>query len=225
MRNLKIALLLISVLSTGLFAIGGLGFYGGQGMFTVASTTDENTIATITTGEFSNPMQVGVYLYINAIPFIDIEVDVQATWSEYTFDFNNALGTAGPYDSYWGGASTYITLRKNLFGLGIPLLGGAKIHAGAGYNMHSFGPLANLKLVEDIMGDLSAEPEFDEDKLVKFVKDNKVDINGYHVQAGLQFKLLMLDSFLIYRLTFGEFEDVFDAKSFGSLNLRLGFGI
>jgi len=79
--------------------------------------------------------------------------------------------------------------------------------------------------VEDIMGDLSAEPEFDEDKLVKFVKDNKVDINGYHVQAGLQFKLLMLDSFLIYRLTFGEFEDVFDAKSFGSLNLRLGFGI
>jgi len=91
--------------------------------------------------------------------------------------------------------------------------------------MHSFGPLANLKLVEDIMGDLSAEPEFDEDKLVEFVKDNKVDINGYHVQAGLQFKLLMLDSFLIYRLTFGEFEDVFDAKSFGSLNLRLGFGI
>jgi hypothetical protein len=91
--------------------------------------------------------------------------------------------------------------------------------------MHSFGPLANLNLVEDIMGDLSTEPGFDQDKLVEFVKNNKIDIDGFHVQAGLQFKLLMLDSFLIYRQTFGEFEDVFDAKSFGSLNLRLGFGI
>jgi hypothetical protein len=215
-----------------LFAIGGLGFYGGQGMLTVASTTetDVNNIATITTGEFSNPMQFGVYLYIDAIPFIDIEVDAQATWSEYTFDFSNTFGgpdgtTVGPYDSYWGGVSTYITLRKKLIGFGIPLLGGAKIHAGGGYNMHSFGPLANLNLVEDLMGDLSAEPEFNEKKLVEFVKDNKVDINGFHVQAGLQFNLLMLDSFLIYRQTFGGFEDVIDAKSFGSINLRLGFGI
>ncbi len=227
MKNIKLLVIINLFVFTSLFAIGGLGFYGGQGMLTVASTTetDVNNIATITTGEFSNPMQFGVYLYIDAIPFIDIEVDAQATWSEYTFDFSNDLYTAGPYDSYWGGVSTYITLRKKLIGFGIPLLGGAKIHAGGGYNMHSFGPLANLNLVEDLMGDLSVEPEFNEKKLVEFVKDNKVDINGFHVQAGLQFKLLMLDSFLIYRQTFGGFEDVIDAKSFGSINLRLGFGI
>ena len=232
MKNIKLLVIINLFVFTSLFAIGGLGFYGGQGMLTVASTTetDVNNIATITTGEFSNPMQFGVYLYIDAIPFIDIEVDAQATWSEYTFDFSNTFGgpdgtTVGPYDSYWGGVSTYITLRKKLIGFGIPLLGGAKIHAGGGYNMHSFGPLANLNLVEDLMGDLSAEPEFNEKKLVEFVKDNKVDINGFHVQAGLQFKLLMLDSFLIYRQTFGGFEDVIDAKSFGSINLRLGFGI
>ena len=228
MKNIKLLVIINLFVFTSLFAIGGLGFYGGQGMLTVASTTDKDNIATVTTGEFSNPMQIGVYLYIDAIPFIDIEVDAQATWSEYTFDFSNTFGggtTVGPYDSYWGGVSTYITLRKKLIGLGIPLLGGAKIHAGGGYNMHSFGPLANLKLVEDLMGDLSAEPEFNEKKLVEFVKDNKVDINGFHVQAGLQFKLLMLDSFLIYRQTFGGFEDVIDAKSFGSINLRVGFGI
>jgi len=232
MKNIKLLVIINLFVFTSLFAIGGLGFYGGQGMLTVASTTetDVNNIATITTGEFSNPMQFGVYLYIDAIPFIDIEVDAQATWSEYTFDFSNTFGgpdgtTVGPYDSYWGGVSTYITLRKKLIGFGIPLLGGAKIHAGGGYNMHSFGPLANLNLVEDLMGDLSVEPEFNEKKLVEFVKDNKVDINGFHVQAGLQFKLLMLDSFLIYRQTFGGFEDVIDAKSFGSINLRLGFGI
>ena len=225
MRNFKTTLLIVALMSSSLFAIGGIGFYGGQGMFTVASTTDENAIATVTTGEFSNPMQVGVYLYIDAIPFIDLEVDANGTWSGYTFDFKNDSYTAGPYDSYWGGGSAYITLRKKLLGLGIPLLGGAKIHAGGGYNMHSFGPLANLDLVKSIMGDLSAEPEFDEEQLVDFVKENKVDKSGFHAQFGLQFKLLMLDSFLIYRYTFGDFEDVMGAESFGSLNLRIGFGI
>ncbi len=86
MKNIKLLVIINLFVFTSLFAIGGLGFYGGQGMLTVASTTDENDIATVTTGEFSNPMQFGVYLYIDAIPFIDIEVDAQATWSEYTFD-------------------------------------------------------------------------------------------------------------------------------------------
>ncbi len=91
MKNIKLLVIINLFVFTSLFAIGGLGFYGGQGMLTVASTTDENDIATVTTGEFSNPMQFGVYLYIDAIPFIDIEVDAQATWSEYTFDFSNDL--------------------------------------------------------------------------------------------------------------------------------------
>ncbi len=225
MKNFKI-ILLITILSTSsLFAIGGIGFYGGQGMLTIASSKDINSIATVTTGEFSNPLQAGLYLYIDAIPFIDIEADIQATWSEYEFDFSNALGAVGPYNSYWGGVSTYITLRKKIIGFGIPLLGGAKLHAGAGYNMHSFGPLANLDLVESLMGDLSAEPDFSEDKLIEFVKENKIDKTGFHAQVGLQFKLLMLDSFLIYRFTFGDFQDIMDAESFGSLNLRLGIGI
>lgn len=225
MKYLKILVLTIILNSTVLFAIGGLGIYGGQGMFIVASTTDESSIATVTTGEFNNPLQGGLYLYIDALPFIDIEADIQFTGSEYTFDFSNAAGSAGPYNSYWGGVSTYITLRKKLFGLGIPLLGGAKLHAGAGYNMNAFAPLANLDLVEDIMGDLSAQPEFSEEDLVDFVKENKTDVSGFHFQAGLQFKLLAIDTFLIYRQSFGEFEGVIDAKTFGSLNLRLGIGI
>ena len=225
MKNLKSLIIVGFLISSNLFAIGGFGIYGGQGMFTVASTEDNNPIATVTTGEFSNPYQVGLYLYIDAIPFIDIEADIQVTGSEYTFDFSNALGTAGPYDTFWGGVSTYLTLRKKIVGFGIPMLGGAKLHAGAGYNMHSFGPLANLDLVESLMGDLSADPDFSEDKLIEFVKDNKIDVTGFHVQAGLQFKLLMLDSFLIYRYTFGDFEDVMDAEAFGSINLRIGIGI
>ena len=54
--------------------------------------------------------------------------------------------------------------------------------------------------------------------------DNIVKSSGFHVQAGLQFKVLMLDSFLMYRHTFVE-DVVPGAKGFGALSLRLGFGL
>jgi hypothetical protein len=210
-----------------LAAIGGIGIQLGQGAFTVASTedVDETGFITVTTGEFVNPLNLGVYLYLDVIPIVDLEADIQLTASEYDFEFTNALGTAGPYNGYWGGVSTHITVRKEIFGLGIPFLGGGNLFAGGGYNMHTFAPLADLSLVESLMGDLTEEPTFSEDDLVDFVNENKIDKSGFHVQAGFQFKLLMLDTFVFYRHSFGEFEDIMGEESFGSLNIRLGLGI
>ena len=54
-------------------------------------------------------------------------------------------------------------------------------------------------------------------------KDNYLSSNGFHLQGGLQFKILMLDSFLFYRQVFDD-AVIPDAKGFGSLNLRLGMG-
>ena len=73
-------------------------------------------------------------------------------------------------------------------------------------------------------GDLTTEPTFSEDDLVDFINENKIDKSGLHFQVGMQFKLLVLDSFLFYRHTLGDFDDVLDAKSFGSLNIRIGMG-
>ena len=221
------ALVASTIAVSPLAAIGGIGLQLGQGAFTVASTedVDETGFITVTTGEFANPLNLGVYLYLDVIPIVDLEADIQLTASEYDFEFTNALGTAGPYNGYWGGVSTYITVRKKIFGLGIPFLGGGNLFAGGGYNMHTFAPLADLSLVESLMGDLTEEPTFSEDDLVDFVEENKIDKSGFHIQAGFQFKLLMLDTFVFYRHSFGEFEDIVGEKSFGSLNLRFGLGI
>ena len=233
MKKVILLTLLISMFSISpLAAIGGFGLQLGQGAFTVASTVDggvpfnNSMIVTVTTGEFSNPISFGGFLYLDLFSDFSLEAELQLTASEYEFEFTNALGTAGPYKGYWGGASTYFTVRKEIFGLGIPFLGGGNIFAGGGYNMHTFAPLADLSLVENLMeGDLSAEPTFSEDDLVDFVKENKIDKTGFHVQAGFQFKLLMLDTFVFYRHSFGEFEDIVGEESFGSLNIRLGLGI
>ena len=62
-----------------------------------------------------------------------------------------------------------------------------------------------------------------ENYLIDFLKDNQVKTNGFHIQSGLQFKILMLDTFLFYRHTFAK--DVIPGQDhFGSLNLRMGMG-
>ena len=61
------------------------------------------------------------------------------------------------------------------------------------------------------------------DALIKFVKDNTDSVTGFHIQTGLQFKLLMLDSFLYYRQVFAD-DVILGGKGFGSLNFRIGMG-
>ena len=58
---------------------------------------------------------------------------------------------------------------------------------------------------------------------IDYVKENTDSKSGFHIQGGLQFKLLMLDSFLFYRHVIAE-DVIPGAKGFGSLNLRLGMG-
>ncbi|MAS77229.1 MAG: hypothetical protein CMG15_01130 [Candidatus Marinimicrobia bacterium] len=209
------------------YGILGFGVQGGQGLFTVGarSLEDPSGIASMATAEFSNSLNFGLYGYLDIIPFFDLEVDANIIAQVYEFAFLNVLGTAGPYDAVWGGASTYITARRKLVGFGIPFIGKTQIFAGGGFNNHTFAPLANLDLVESLMGgDLTTEPTFSEDDLVDFINENKIDKSGLHFQVGMQFKLLVLDSFLFYRHTLGDFDDVLDAKSFGSLNIRIGMG-
>jgi hypothetical protein len=84
----------------------------------------------------------------------------------------------------------------------------------------------NLDLMKTALGgDLAADPaDLSEDDLIEFLKDNQVKSNGFHIQSGLQFKVLVLDTFLFYRHTFAK--DISAGQDhFGSLNLRIGYGL
>ena len=226
--------ILIAMLPASISAIGGLGLQFGQGMVTVGATESNKDLmfyetvvgtATMTTTEFSNPYVIGGYIYIDAIPFIDLEADINIVGQKYDFGFNNPIAI-GPYEFGWASSSAYLTIRKTAFKLGIPILAKAKLFYGGGYNQHMATPLMTIDLMEEMMGgDLGANPtDISEEDLIEFLDENKIESSGIHVQAGLQFKVLMLDSFLFYRHTFAE-DLVPDADAFGSINLRLGFGI
>jgi len=226
-KTLLIGIVLAVLPFNSASAIIGFGIQGGQSIFSVGAKTleDLNAFATVNTGPFENSNNIGIYLYLDIIPFIDLEVDASIVGQEYDFTFGNRLGNVGPIEAVWAGSSIYFTARRKIVGFELPILGGAQLFAGGGSNTHSFTPLVNLDMVEIIMGgSLGAQPEFDEDALVDYIEDNKIDKTGFHIQSGLKFQLFMLDAFLFYRQTFGEFEDVLDAKTYGSMNLRLGLG-
>ena len=203
----------------------GFGFQGGQSIFTIASSISSKDGADLTISEFANPFSGGGYLYIDAIPVIDLEADFSISFKKYTFDFGNAIGVRGPYDFGWADFSIYLSAGKKIVGIGIPLLAKAKLFYGGGYNMHTVTPLMSMDLMESVLGgDLTVDPtNLSEDDLIGFLKENQVKTNGFHIQSGLQFKILMLDTFLFYRHTFAK--DVIPGQDhFGSLNLRMGMG-
>ena len=228
MRNLKIALVIIIITSTGLFAIGGFGLQLGQSSFSVAESSPESGIpgVTLTNSSFDGAFVFGGYLYIDAIPFIDIEVDANLRGNSYDINFENLAGPMDPINFGWASADVYYTLRKKVVGLSIPFLAGVKLHAGGGFNTHVTTPLADIDMVTELLGgDLSNGDPLDlNDNLKKYLEDNTIDATGIHIQTGLQFKLLMLDTFLNFRYTIVD-DVVPDAGGFGSINFRLGFGI
>ena len=231
MKKLILSFLPIFILSSQVFAIAGFGLNLNKSMYSVAESTSlltvENVeVATITQHEFENGLGIGGYLYIDAIPMVDLDIEGSLIISPYKFSFNNdALTSIDKQQFGWVDASGYITLQKKLLKLSIPFLAKAKLTAGAGVNSHSSTPMVDQKMMETVMGGAGnlESGTLDTDELIKYLKDNKVSSTGFHIQAGVQFKLLMLDSFLFYRQVIAD-DVIPGAKGFGSLNLRLGMG-
>ena len=209
-------------------AIAGFGLQVGQGMFSVAESFPETGSPRIIlkNGAFDGSSNFGGYLYVDAIPFIDLEVDFNFSGNTYDIDFMNVSGDMPTIPFGWASASTYVTVRKKIVGFSIPFLAATKVHAGGGVNTHMTTPIANVDMVTELIGDLlNADPSALDENLEDYLtnEDNYLESTGFHAQAGLQFKLLMIDTFVIYRYTIAK-DVVPGSDGFGALNIRLGFG-
>ena len=234
MNKLINSLIPLFIISSQVFAIAGFGLNLNQSMFSIDKSTspllidnpaggDPLNVGSFTQNSFNNGYGVGGYLYIDAIPVVDIDIEGSIIGSLYDFSFANAVDTVNQQFG-WADASGYITLQKKIFKLSIPLLAKAKLSAGIGINNHTSTPMINQNMLMAVIpgGDLE-NGNLDTDELITYLDNNKISASGFHIQAGLQFKLLMLDSFLFYRQVIVD-DVILGAKGFGSLNLRLGMG-
>jgi len=227
-KTLLIGIVLAVLPFNSASAIAGFGLQVGQGMFSVAESFPETGSPRIIlkNGAFDGSSSYGGYLYVDAIPFIDLEVDFNISGNTYDIDFMNVSGDMPTIPFAWASASTYVTVRKKIVGFSIPFLAATKVHAGGGVNTHMTTPIANVDMVTELIGDLlNADPSALDENLEDYLtnEDNYLESTGFHAQAGLQFKLLMIDTFVIYRYTIAK-DVVPGSDGFGALNIRLGFG-
>ena len=203
------------------YSLAGFGLNLNQTMFGVDEKTNSiGTIGSYGYEKISGGNGLGGYLYIDAIPFIDIDLEFSGFGTTYNYSVTIDQ-TQTSYSLPFGSLSGYLTLQKKIFQLKIPLLAKAKFTAGAGLNHQIYKSLPNESDLVALIVSPSTAPS--EDALIDFVKDNTNSVTSFHIQTGLQFKLLMLDSFLYYRQVFAD-DVIPDAKGFGSLNIRLGMG-
>ena len=235
----------ICLFPVSVFAIAGFGLNVAYDQVIVNAGSDSKvssiTEVRILRNGFENGAGVGGFLYLDVIPYIDLEVDFQFVGNTYQFDFQNYLDSnvdgafdddemvvnTGSTDFLWARASVYYTVRTNLLDLSIPVLGGVDLHAGAGMNQHIAAPFMSLSLMESLLGEDLFE-EFDEEamakKILDYMEENSETVQGFHVQAGLQFKILVLTALLNVRYTIVE--DLYpDISAFPSINLNIGLGI
>jgi len=240
-----ILVILTTIFINQIFAIGGFGLYGDYDLMSHNGSNNsfDAGLLQLNADPFDNAYGGGFYLYIDALPFIDVEVnaEIAANTTTTTFSLNeNLLCDPIPCENQnfstdllpWARSSMYVTARKKIFGLSIPFLAKAKLYAGAGMNLHSVTPEYTIDLLTDAFDTDDITDIFNLmdgnvsyiTTLANHVTENMNKINGFHVQTGVQAKLLMFDMFLNARYTLAK--DVIPGKSgFPSVWLGVGYGI
>ena len=231
-----IQFLLPLIISSQLFAIAGFGAYGDFDLLKYPSgTSGDLTTYGVDYKGFNNPKGFGFLFYIDAIPVVDLEADMEFVGNLYEYTPYLAGAALSTQELPWGRVSTYLTVRKEILGLSIPLLAKAQLYGGIGFNKHKVIPIMTAEVIKDAFNtnDLEAainnfgpgaDPNQAAKDLAKSMLDNAKNVTGFHLQAGLRGKLLMLNAFVNARYTIAK--DVIPDKSgYPSLWVGLAFGI
>ena len=230
-----IQILLPVMISSQLFAIAGFGAYGDFDLLEYPSgkSGDLATYGVDYKG-FNNAKGFGFLFYIDAIPVVDLEADIEFVGNLYEYT-PYLLGAAQTSQELpWGRVSTYVTIRKEIFGLSIPLLAKAQLYGGLGFNKHKVIPIMTEEVIKEAFDkdDLAtalnsfgedADPDQAATDLAKSMLENVEDISGFHLQAGVRGKLLMFNAFVNARYTIADV--VPDKSGYPSLWVGLALGI
>ena len=218
--------LIFAMLPSSVFALIGFGFQAGQDMSKLGPYSHSEGLVSINSLEMgTNPGNFGFYAFVDLFGYaLEGEVDLGGGFYEFTFD--NPINSLGPIEFPWARVSTVFTLKKNLMDISIPFLAEAALNAGAGFGSHASTPRVSVGMVKELFGEdltsVDASGVGMEDKLVTYLGDNLIEASGLHVQGGVRFKLLMLDTHLNLRYTMAK--NVYDGSNgFMQMIFKTGF--
>lgn len=229
-----LSVLIIAMLPSYAFALIGFGIQAGidQSKLDAYNKTEGSGLTPVTVNSFameSNPAGIGAYAFVDLFGFA-LEGEADFAYGQYKFKLENEFyddnNIMNPIPFVWVRTSYAVTLKKNIMDLSIPFLAKAALNAGGGFGAHFATPRADLDLVKGVFGDdlvsLNISEDAIKENLIDYFKDNMVEASGLHLQAGLRFKVLMLDTHLNARYNLAK--DVYADKSgFLQLMFKMGF--
>ena len=221
-----LSIFMLALIPTSAFALIGFGFQVGSDVSKLEAESFSDGIVTINAFEMeTNPAGLGGYAFVDLFGFA-LEGEADFALGEYKFNFGNNNMTLEPIPFRWARATYAVTLKKNIMDLSIPFLAKAALNAGGGFGQHLSTPRANVGMIKTMFGDdltnLDVSSEVLEDELITYFEDNMINASGLHLQAGLRFKLLMLDTHLNARYNLAK--DVYAGKS-GYLQMMFKMGL
>jgi len=222
-------MIILMTLVNSLYGFVGLGLTGGTNSISHSAgfsplLVEGNNVGLFSYDGFENAGSIGGYLYVDALPFVDLDIEANIKMAPYYFAFENEGTSQDSLAFVWASSSFYMTVQKDLLKTSIPFLAKMRMFAGAGINNHSSTPMVDQNMLETIMDGDVTDGTFDSQKMIDYLNKNKIKTGGFHLQLGAQFKLLVFDSMLIYRHVFTDGITP-DTKGFSNLNLRLGYGL
>ena len=232
-----LSLFMIVLVPSFAFALAGFGIQVGSDLSKLGSYSYSEgsglTEVTINTYEMeSNPGSFGGYAFIDLFGFA-LEAEGEIAGGKYEFDFTNQflpeMEEKIPF--LWGRGSYSFTLKKNIMDISIPFLAKAAINAGGGFGSHAATKRVNVDMVRSILGEEDlTEVELGQDQIESLLEDfltnkeNWQEASGLHLQAGLRFKVLVLDTHINARYNLAK--DIYtDKAGWLQLMFKMGFAI
>ncbi|MBZ0266058.1 hypothetical protein K8I28_15480 [bacterium] len=182
------AYLTVFTLVSNTFA--GIGIHVGMDMTEIDATTstfafDSSPASVDLTREASgNPLNVGVDLTLGMIPIIDIQLSVEAAFSNYTIDYASSAPGVTPLEGEeipFLRAGADLSVLKSIISFP-PVVKVVDVFAGAGLSLHAFAPIVNETLIKDNIQ--SATEAIDP---VAYADDIETSF-GFHLMLGAKIK-------------------------------------
>ena len=232
-----LSVLVMALVPSSAFALAGFGIQLGSDLSKLGSYSFSEgsglTEVTINTYEMeSNPGSFGGYAFVDLFGFA-LEAEGEIAGGQYEFDFTNdylpQMEEKIPF--VWGRGSYSFTLKKNIMDISIPFLAKAAINAGGGFGKHAATKRVNVEMVRSVFGEedlasVQLEQNDIESLLEDFLTntDNWEEASGLHLQAGLRFKVLVLDTHINARYNLAK--DIYtDKVGWLQLMFKMGFAI
>ena len=100
---------------TQIFALGGIGVYGNADSFSSTPAATSVDGISVTPQTFDGAKGGGLFVYLDVLPIVDIEANIELTGNLYKFTTSTlAALPPQPGEFPWGRVSGYLTLRKKV---------------------------------------------------------------------------------------------------------------